>query len=189
MKSIFAGLALTLAAAPCFANPYEASMRDYLESELLVWAFSPVIIEAVRAQNTAHADVDQAWIDAADLRWRAEVGSGTQPTIRPVLENPAADFLRDQMDNSAGTIFEVFVMDEHGLNVASSGATSDYWQGDEAKFQQTYGVGRGAVFVDEVEFDESVQSYVGQVSLTISDPETGDPIGAMTVGLNAEMLY
>ena len=40
----------------------------------------------------------------------------------------------------------------------------------------------------EVAFDESSQAYQAQVSFTISDPKTGRPIGAMTVGLNAELL-
>ncbi|QPM90106.1 hypothetical protein [Pseudooceanicola algae] len=189
MKSVLAGLALAALATPGLANPYEASMRDYLESELLIWAFDPVIIEAVRAHNVETAGIDQAWIDAADLRWRAEVGSANQPTIGPVLNNIASDFLRAQIEASAGTVVEVFIMDANGLNVAAAVPTSDYWQGDEAKFQQTFDVGPGAVFVDEVEFDESVQAYLGQVSLTLTDPETNEPIGAMTVGLNAEMLY
>ncbi len=33
---------------------------------------------------------------------------------------------------------EVFVMDARGLNVAASDVTSDYWQGDEEKFSETF---------------------------------------------------
>jgi hypothetical protein len=45
-------------------------------------------------------------------------------------------------------ITEMFVMDAKGLNVGQSDVTSDYWQGDEAKWQKTYGAGPGVVFVD-----------------------------------------
>jgi hypothetical protein len=79
-------------------------------------------------------------------------------------------------------------MDARGLNVAASTPTSDYWQGDEAKFTDTYSQGPGAIHVGDVEFDESTQSYQGQVSIVVVDPDTGNPIGAITVGLNAEAL-
>jgi phosphopantothenoylcysteine synthetase/decarboxylase len=46
----------------------------------------------------------------------------------------------------------------------------------------------GVVFVDEVEEDESTQALQSQASVTISDPETGEPIGAITVGINLDML-
>ena len=86
-------------------------------------------------------------------------------------------------------IAEVFIMDAQGLNVAASAVTSDYWQGDEAKFQQTYGVGPDAVHISEVELDESTQTYQAQVSLSLTDPATGALIGAVTFGLNAQAFY
>jgi len=89
---------------------------------------------------------------------------------------------------SNGAITEVFVMDAAGLNVTASDVTSDYWQGDEAKHQETFGFGAGAVYFSEVEFDESTQSYQAQVSLALTDPTTGEAIGAITVGLNADLL-
>jgi len=79
-------------------------------------------------------------------------------------------------------------MDAKGLNVGQSDPTSDYWQGDEAKWQKTFSAGADAVFVDEVEQDESTQQLQSQASFTISDPETGEPIGAATAGINLEML-
>ena len=78
-------------------------------------------------------------------------------------------------------------MDAKGLNVGQSDVTSDYWQGDEAKFQKSFGAGAGAVFVDEAEKDESTQMLQSQASMTIVD-ETGAPIGAITVGINLDKL-
>ncbi len=79
-------------------------------------------------------------------------------------------------------------MDAHGLNVAASDVTSDFWQGDEEKFTETYGRGSGSVHFSEVEFDESTQRYQAQISLTIMDPTTNQPIGAMTIGIDPEAL-
>ncbi len=80
-------------------------------------------------------------------------------------------------------------MDAVGLNAAASSVTSDMWQGDEDKFIQTFNVGVGAIHIADVEFDASSQTYLGQVSVTISDPQTGDLLGAVTVVLNVEALF
>ena len=182
-------LALLPLAAPLQANPYESSMRDYLESEVLLWVFDPLVIDAIRTQNNRLGTLPQDQIDALDQDWRAQVGTGAQPLVDTVLAHPASDFLRDRAHDTAGAISEIFLMDANGLNVAATGATSDYWQGDEAKFQETFLVGPGAVHVGDVEFDESTQSYLGQVSVSVMDPDTREVIGAVTVGLNADMLY
>ena len=79
-------------------------------------------------------------------------------------------------------------MDAHGLNVAATAPTSDMWQGDEAKFTETYPKGPDATHFSEVEFDESSQIFQGQISIPMVDPDTGEVVGAMTVGVNAEAL-
>ena len=186
--TLIAGLAASALAVPAFANEFEPAMRAYFESEISSWMQDQVIIDAINGQNTTTMAYDQAEIDALDQAWRAEVGTDGAPTITPVLENAAAARLRALVEASGGQITEIFVMDGVGLNVAASATTSDYWQGDEAKFQETHGVGPDAVHFGEVEFDESSQQYQGQISVTITDPATGKPIGAMTVGVDAESL-
>lgn len=188
MRLGFLALTAALLASPAIADEFEHAMRDYLDGNVRSWSQSPVLIEAIRAMNDARADYDQATIDAMDQAWRAEVGAAATPTIDPILQNAAADFLREQVDASGGQITEIFVMGAHGLNVAASGLTSDMWQGDEAKFQMSYGVGAGGVHIGEVELDESTQRYQGQISVTIVDPDSGAPIGAVTVGVDAQSL-
>jgi len=85
-------------------------------------------------------------------------------------------------------ITEIILMDAVGLNVAVSHVTSDYWQGDEAKHQDTYGVGPDAVHFSEIELDESTQRYQGQISVTLVDPASGEAIGAVTIGVDAQAL-
>jgi hypothetical protein len=81
---------------------------------------------------------------------------------------------------------EIFVMDNQGANVAMTDKTSDFWQGDEAKFKKSYNSGNGAIFVDEVEFDDSTQAYLCQVSVPVKD---GDKvIGAITVGVDVDQI-
>ena len=50
--------------------------------------------------------------------------------------------------------------------------TSDYWQGDEAKFKKSFNGGAGAVFVDDVSFDKSSQTYSVQVSVPVKEGDT-----------------
>ena len=188
MKPITLASALAILAGATWANEYQPAMESYLETEITGWANSPVIVQAIKAQNEMTAGYDQAEIDQLDQQWRAEVGNGDSPIIKEVLQNEAANFLREQLDVSGGVISEIFMMDARGLNVAASDVTSDYWQGDEDKFQKTYSMGPGAVHFGEVEFDESSQTYQGQISVVIVDPESNKPIGAMTIGLNAEAL-
>lgn len=170
------------------ANEFGPAMEEYLHSNIRSWAQSDVLIAAINAQNAITGGYDQTMIDSLDTRWRAEVGHEETPTITPVVTNSAADFLRQQVEASAGQITEVFIMDSQGLNVAASDVTSDYWQGDEAKFSQTYGVSADAYHFGDIELDESTGEYQGQISLTITDPATGQAIGAMTVGVNANTL-
>jgi hypothetical protein len=188
MRTAYLAAALLAAAAPAFADDYTPAMQAYLASSVRSWASDPVLIDAVKSQNAHNHGLGQADIDALDQAWRAEIGASDTPTIGPVLHNAASDFLRAHVAQSGGVITEVFVMDEHGLNVAASDVTSDMWQGDEAKFTETYPKGADAVHFGDVEFDESSQTYQGQVSIPLVDPATGQVIGAMTIGLNAEAL-
>lgn len=186
--SLLAALAISLA-APAFAgNEFQPEMEAYLAENVQDWATAPVLVDALRAQNAAYADLTQADIDALDTAWRAEVGSSSMPSVTPVLNNAAADFLREQIAASGGQITEVILMDSHGLNVAVSHVTSDMWQGDEAKHAETFDIGAGAVHYGEIEEDESTGAYQAQISFTIVDPESGEPIGAMTVAVDAEMF-
>lgn len=171
-----------------FAADYETAMQSYLDASIRTWTADPTLVAAVNSANTERAGFDQAMIDAADTAWRAEVGQADTPTITPVLNNAAADFLRAQVEASGGKITEAFITDAKGLNVAVSAPTSDMWQGDEAKFTEVFPVGPDAVTFGEVELDESTQTYQSQISIALVDPATGAVIGTMTVGINADAL-
>ncbi|MBX5161273.1 MULTISPECIES: hypothetical protein [unclassified Rhizobium] len=164
-----------------------APISDYVTSDVKPWLNDPVVIEAIKAQNAANASLGQGDIDALDKKWRAEVDGSDHSMIDGVLGNALSKFLQEKKAASNGKIAEVFVMDAKGLNVGQSDPTSDYWQGDEGKFQKSFGAGKDAVFVDDIEKDESTQALQSQASVTISD-DKGTPIGAITVGVNVDAL-
>lgn len=183
-----ATIAVLLSAQSAAANDFLPAMEAFHAENIRSWANSQIVVDAITTQNETTSGYSDAEIASLDAAWRSEVGTGSTPTISPVLENTAAAFLREQIEASGGRITEVFIMDARGLNVAASHATSDYWQGDEAKHSETYGTGTSAVHFSDVELDESTQRYQGQISMTIVDPATGNPVGAITVGVDAEAL-
>lgn len=188
MKSTFYAAAFACFAAPAAANDFQPAMEAFLSEDVIAWSTDPVLIDALNAGNAATSGYSQDQIDMLDQTWRAEIGTGATPTIDPVLSNAASDFLRGQVEASGGRITEVILMDARGLNVAVSEITSDMWQGDEAKHSETYGVGPNAVHFSEIEQDESTGMYQGQISFAITDPATGELIGAITIGVDAEAL-
>lgn len=169
------------------ANEYEAELMAFA-GDVKGWISDPVVIDAIKAQNAENAGLGQADIDALDAQWRAETSAASRPMIDEVLANDLSKFLMQKSEESEGLMTEIFVMDNKGLNVGQSGVTSDYWQGDEAKWQQTYSVGPDAVHFGEVELDESTQTYQSQLSLPVVDPADGSVVGAVTVGINVELL-
>ncbi|MBP2445564.1 hypothetical protein JOH51_003003 [Rhizobium leguminosarum] len=112
-----------------------APISDYVTSDVKPWLNDPVVIEAIKAQNVANANLGQGDIDALDKKWRAEVDGSDHSMIDGVLGNALSKYLQEKKAASNGKIAEVFVMDAKGLNVGQSDPTSDYWQGDEGKFQ------------------------------------------------------
>lgn len=166
----------------------EAAARSYVENQAPEWLANPLIVRAINKQNAAHKSLSQADIDSKDKQWRSESVNGSGPLIDSVMSNELSVFLQGIREESQGLITEVFIMDNLGLNVGQSDLTSDYWQGDEAKWQKTFKAGPESLFVDDVEMDESSQRYQAQVSYAISDPATGKVIGAVTIGIDAEGL-
>ncbi|MQX35405.1 hypothetical protein [Roseospira navarrensis] len=190
-RSVAMAIALGVGLLPGLsqANEFKPQIEALLDSGVRPWLSDPVLIDAIKAQNADHADITQSEIDALDQQWRAEADAGSGPLLDSVMDNDLSAFLVEKKQGLDGTASEIFVMDDVGLNVGQSDITSDYWQGDEAKWQQTYQAGPDATFIDDVEFDDSAEAFLSQASITIVDPETGAPIGAITIGLNVEKLF
>lgn len=184
----FAAAALLAVTATVQANEFEQQLKTLAKSDIQPWLANPELVAAIKAQNVRHASLSQADIDGLDKQWQSEIGAGSKPLIQSVAQAPLSKFLAAKKDESQGLFTEVFVMDSKGLNVGLSDVTSDYWQGDEPKWQKTFLAGPDAIHIADVRKDESTQSYQSQVSLPVTDPESHKVIGAITVGVNVEML-
>jgi hypothetical protein len=181
-------LMLCLAALPAMADEYTQPLTDLAKGKIAEIAANPELVAAVLAQNATTGSYDQTRIDALDAQWRTEVDADSKPLIDATLGNAASKYLSAAQDESAGLFTEIFATDAKGLDVAQSTITSDYWQGDEEKFTESYGRGPDAVFIGEIEQDESTQAFQSQVSVTIIDPASGAAIGSLTVGVDLSLI-
>ena len=164
-----------------FAEKAPQEVVDMADSKLAEIGKEPVIIAAVKAANGKRKSLSS--IQDLDAKWKAT--AGTADYMQELMDNACAKFLRD-LQNTESYIAEAFAMDNQGANVCMTDKTSDYWQGDEAKFKNSWNGGKGGVFVDDVEFDDSAQTYVTQVSVPVVD---GDKvIGAITFGVDVDKL-
>lgn len=180
--------AIMLSGQAALADGHVAALTDFAKNTVAEWVKNPVIVKAIMAQNAKNAGLSQDEIIVLDKKWRAETKASSKPMIDAILANAVSKALADYKNASSGMVTEVFVMDNKGLNVGQSDVTSDFWQGDEGKWKKTYLMGPDAIFVDEVEKDESTQTLQSQMSMSIKDPATGKVIGAITVGVNVEAL-
>lgn len=180
--------ALLIAGTAFAQEQHVPKAKAWAEQTARAWMKDPLVIDAIKAQNAKHAGLTQDKIDALDKQWRAETKAAAKPLINEVLGNALSAYLKKKEADSKGLVTEIFVMDNKGLNVGQSDVTSDYWQGDEGKWQKTFKVGPDAIFVDKVEQDESTQKFQTQVSFSIVDPAGGAVIGAVTIGLDVETL-
>lgn len=187
MKNIVVAIFL-LSPFCVFANEFEEVLTAFATNEAREIASNADIIKAINEQNIKNNDLTEAQILALDVEWRSKIGEADAKIITEKLNSPIAQKLVEIQNKSEGTITEVFIMDNKGLNVAQSAITSDYWQGDEDKWQKTYLMGPNIYHISDVEEDESTQMFQSQVSHSITDPSTGKVIGAITIGINVEEL-
>ncbi len=184
-------LSLTPIAAGSVTASETAPSRDLVDAnainELKQWLANPVVGISISSQNRKYISVNQQAIDDLDKQWRAERETQDQPLIAATLSSPLSSYLTQIQAASGGLYAEIFITDANGLNVGQSAITSDFWQGDEAKFQKTFSKGANTVFVDEPEFNEDTKTWRVQVSMTIADDKQ-QPIGSITVEYNLTEL-
>lgn len=169
-------------------GPLLNSITKITKEKIVKWAKDPIIVNALKEANIKAfrssdeiAQLDKKWVQTQKVdEWTGSF-----------INNPCADYLRTLQYKESGkmTMYpEIFVMDRQGCIVAETNRTSDFWQGDEDKFIDSFAGGKGAIFIAEPAFDESSRKYVVQVSVPVLDPDNGNAIGAMTVSIDVDAL-
>ena len=159
-----------------------SAVKQYASKVLLPITENKIFLKSTTEQNAQ--GVSLAEIKKIDGEWKA--AEEEMPIQTEKLTNTCAkEMIRIVSANSQ--IIEAFVMDNQGAVVCENALTSDYWQGDEAKWQNSFNGGKGGVDVGAVEFDKSANAKLQQISLPIYDA-SGRAIGAITFGVNVGSL-
>jgi hypothetical protein len=183
------GLALTVrtsesTSAVAGEDEWKTYVSKYMSEVVSLGVYAPEVIAAVQEQNVANAGLTPNQIEALDRQWRAERKVNGGPLSNAKMFNPTSQFLKGFKAAANGAIVEIFIMDNKGLNVAQTDPTSDLMQGDEDKWQKTFGAGPWMTFVDQPEEEDGKKTV--QVSATLVDNDVA--IGAMTVSLDLDKV-
>ncbi|MBU4527323.1 MAG: hypothetical protein KUA43_19350 [Hoeflea sp.] len=191
-KTTLAAAAVSMVLSPAFAQTAKPDVHSLVTpavvTDMRQWIETEIVRISIKAQNDRYQKLNQETIDALDAQWVAERESDDKPLIAATLSNPLSVYLSRLQGRSLGLYAEIFVMDQNGLNVGQSSITSDFWQGDEAKFQKTYDVSHDALFIDEPEWDEDSKIWRAQVNFTVTDDDSTTKIGAVTMEVNLTEL-
>ena len=139
-----------------------------------VIASDAAVREAVVASDATPETPEQ--VRRRDSAWMA---NRNDPLRQAIVQAPCSARLRELVKDDP-IVVEAFVMNDRGTLVCSVAETSDYWQGDEAKWQRTFLEGKDP-FVEEPAFDASTGKYAIQISVPVAGE--GKRIGAVTLTL------
>jgi hypothetical protein len=147
------------------------------------------LAQAIARDSAIHAAVvaSNAVVETAEQIRRKDafwIANPRDPLRQTIVQVPCSDKVRALVKSDV-VVVEAFVMNDRGTLVCSIAETSDYWQGDEPKWQKTYVDGKDA-FVEDPAFDVSTGKYAIQVSVPVF--EAAKRIGAVTLTLKLHRL-
>lgn len=194
IAAVFCAVAVTAWGADKGVNKMKSTLRKEVQGEkglapkvktfviksLLPSIDNPEWVKAVEEQNSKGMslaqiqETDKAWVKAEEML----------PIQKALMNNACASEI-SKLAKKYPAILEAFVTDNQGANVCLNNLTSDYWQGDEAKWKNSFKGGKGGVDVGKVSFDKSANANIQQVSLPILG-KGGKVIGAVTFGLSVD---
>jgi hypothetical protein len=147
------------------ADPMQAYLRETAYARVGLAkgiARKSEVMAFVAAKNGEAEPLERA--RQQDQHW------ANNPLRKALTENPCASTLK-KLTASDPVVVEVLLMDNQGALVCSSVETSDYYQGDEAKWQKTFQEGLDP-FIDSPALDPSTGKYAIQVSVPVADGGT-----------------
>ena len=150
---------------------------------------NPIYRDAIRKSILKCGGEDPAAVNKhlleMDKKW-AEAKPDS-PLVAEYLQGESAERLKKCVALNK-SIAEAFVTDKFGGLVAASGKTSDFYQADEAWWQEAYNGGSGAVYVGNIAYDESIGKNAMTVAVPVKD-EKDKVIGVCKFIFDADILF
>ncbi|MBN2121246.1 MAG: HAMP domain-containing protein [Candidatus Omnitrophica bacterium] len=174
------------------AQNLAVSVSELLEQNIrniFVYVTEPVHREAILASEAKYKDKDRAEIETyflqMDKQWvEAKPNS---PLVTEYMRGKSAERL-EKYTLLHKTIAEIFTTDKFGGLSAASSKTSDFYQADEEWWQKAYNSGKGAVYIGDIEYDESSEKTALPVAVPIRD-EKGEVVGVCKAVLDVGVLF
>lgn len=173
----------------CTQTPFSLSPReqtvilDSFLSSAQQLAGQPALLNALSIANR------QKWreqdIIRHDMQWVQEITNQVPGLAESMLQSELSSLLQHWQQPFNGRIAEIILTDQQGRNVAISELTSDFWQGDEAKFQNIYQSNQ-RYFFDDVSFDSSSQRFLVHLSIPVKDQHEQE-LGVLILGIDVEL--
>lgn len=149
---------------------------------LLPQSTNAALVGEAKKQNALKVTMEE--INKIDAAWqKAESELLIQ---KEKLNNACAQEIR-RITQGHPELVEVFAMDDQGANVGQNALTSDYLQGDEPKWQNSFNKGQGGLDAPAAKLDKSSNIRLQQISLPLIDAD-GTVVGAVTWGVNIAAL-
>lgn len=190
-----AGEAADQAAASEKAPSLSASPAPSVEaltgilSELSAWSQDPLIIESVLLQGESSGRLTKQQILALEHHWMTEASSPIQPMHAHIANSPLSVYLKD-LQRRAGDVYKsICVYDATGLVVGQTKASRKYFYGDDPVFEAIMaGQAGGGLHLGEVVIEAATGRAFTRVQAPLRDPQTGERIGLVKVGLYLDVL-
>lgn len=165
MKSFLLLYALSFFSLLLHANPENLSQNNLavVKSKIkdIKWlANQEIVINAVLEQNKQKLTLQE--ILSRDKLWQK---TKELTAFKQSLQEGQCGFFIQGLVKNSKVFNEIFVTDNQGANLCAYPATSDYWQGDESKWQIPFKTGE--IFIGPADFDESSQQRSVQISIPI----------------------
>jgi hypothetical protein len=174
-------LITSIMAVYLFAGSAFARQVKDVVPEIVNVAANAAVVKAVKEQNDKGMslakiqEIDKEWIDA----------KAPNDFMKSLTLNAAAKEL-SKIELRKSYLVEFILTDNQGANVAITGMTSDYWQGDEPKFTNAFADGKGNIYIARPQKDKSTGEVISQVSVPVLSD--GKAIGTLTVGIRQAEL-
>ena len=144
----------------------------------------PKLAEEILISNTLPLGEDE--ILHRDRRWKSEIKEGKSKLGEAMLNQPLSKKLKKWQSLFNGAVTELILTDNQGKNIAISKLTSDYWQGDEDKFNKVF-TRLDDYYFDTVEYDASTHHFQVQLSIPVFN-KNYNHIGVLILGIDVEKM-
>ena len=134
---------------------------------------NPLVFEAMQGGREFARDrgLPQQEIEAVEQQFAA---------TKLLQNNPSLNNYLQRVVKNIETVAEIIVTEQNGFNVGYSSPTSDFVQRDEAWWQVSQ---QNGLYIEDPEFDQSVEQDVYPLSKAVRDPNTGEFLGVIKVGV------